>query len=232
MIAIFTALGSLIVYNLEIKALYDSEAYRNPFRGMEFIPVKGIDQLTINSASSLSVKVQYGKKEGIWVLKHMKEDVKTAVQGSHLTLGLADHQDEDINEAKRKNHSYTSGGIVLVTQQLRSIVTKEGGSKGVIGEVDVRNYKLDHLDLNLSSNMAAEFHNMTIRNFNATIGQKNRRGGELRLYPFGKIDTAHFNVPGEGTLILNGAEIGKVTYDVSDKARVMLSGKELEVIKK
>ncbi len=226
LIAILITLGSFTAYNFKLKEFYNSGDYKNRFYGMEFTPLTGVDELHITSANLLNVSIERAEKEGIWIDDRTKPDVSLKINGQRLDLGLTD--------AAIKG-GFTHNGIIIMTKNIRLFTAVAQINRKCdncnTSEMELKNYQVDSLSINIPGNVLLYFHDMNVNVLNAAVGNESQRASGLTLYPDSKINTAYFNIYGNSLLDLEDPKISKVVYNVSDSASVKLNGKVLQALK-
>ena len=218
----------LTFYNFKRKELYNANNYKSRYKDMEFMPTPGIERLDIRSANAIDINIEYGTKEGIWIYKSQRKIIKRTVKDNILSLDF-------IAKLEDKN-SFRSSAMILVTKNLKSVVTSPGfkdfNNNAPHRSISISNYVLDQLDLKIAPQIDMSLHNLKVNTLTAVIGNETQDWAELALNSTVTVNHASFDVPGKGKLDLSNPKISKVSYHLSDSARVSLSGKALEVIKR
>lgn len=220
-------LSGLIFYSFKLKELYNTGDYKSRFKDMEFTPMSGIVHLKIESADVIGLDIEYGEKEGIWIYSSNKNNIKKVVKGDTLNLNLIAYPNDS---------EYLMGyGMILVTKNLKSIITKPGfsdfGNDAAHSSISISNYVLDQLDLKIAPHVIVSLNKVKLNKLNAVVGNKTQDWAQLWMGSDVIIDDASFDIPGKGVLELKNPRIKKADYHVSDSAEVSLNGKVLEAIK-
>lgn len=222
LITVLVVLGGLISYNFKLKEVYDTKAYRNPYNGMEFTSLSGIEKLNVQSANAMNIKVLQGDKEGIWVDENFKNNVKFNVRGAVLNLDFLNADAEN----KRRLLGYT---VILITKKLNSIVTThtemEINDSYTGGQLAVENYSMDKFDLQVASDLKVNLSNVRINILNAVVGDQHPGIATLRVPYNTSVNTANFNVGTNGSLNLDGAKIIKTVSNIVDSSNVSVNVK-------
>lgn len=215
--AILVIIGCLITYNFKLKGMYDTKSYRNPYNGMEFTPLSGIEKLNVQSANTMNIKVLQGDKEGIWVDVKFKNNVQFSANGSALNIDFLDVAIEN----KRRLLEST---VVVITRKINSVTTIHTKMKiddpYTKGQIALENYKIDKLDLQVASDLNVNLNNLRINVLNAVVGDQYPGIAMLRLPYNTSVNTANFNVGINGSLNLDGAKIIKTVSHIADSAKV------------
>lgn len=230
--AIIVLLGMTTAYNFSLKAAYRTGSYKDPFRGGEFQEMKNIEILNINAANIMSVVVEPGQKEGVWVKREIKDRIVLNQVGSALTISLVD---EDRNE----NGNFGGQDIIVVTNSLSKLKTtafwanekkENDGNAYYWAEVNLKMITGTNLELQIADYTSVTMNKVNLKTLKAVVGTVSGGAG-LNLDPDNQIEFADFEIPGAGKLSLNNPKIVKTRYSLSDKATVTLNGAALQEIK-
>ncbi|WP_316817335.1 hypothetical protein [Pedobacter nyackensis] len=227
--AVLVILGSLITYNFKLKGMYDTKSYRNPYNGMVFTPLSGIEKLNVQSANAMNIRVLQGDKEGVWVGEKFKKDVKLDASGDVLNIDF-------LNVAIENQRRSLGPLVVVITKKMNSIMTAHTEMKPEYdhpwGQLVVEDYKLDKLDLQVSSDLTVNLDNIRINTLNATVGDQYPGRAILKVSYNTSVNTANFNVGTNGSLNLDGAKIIKTVSNVIDSSNVAVNLKDRQLLVK
>jgi len=226
--AVLIILGSLTAFNIKIKQIYLTGAYKNRFNGMDFVNMKGLENLDIKSSNRLNIQIEHGDQEGVWMTKDKKSNYIIDFDQHTLKLGLS-------KEAEETGH-HSWGDIIIITKNLNKVTTSpylqdDEDLANHVGSIDVRGYRISKLDLHISPSVTISLHKMQLDTLNAIVGDKKYGNAELYIASDSKINTANLTVPGKSTLNLADPKITKAIYNLSDSATVSLNGKMVQMIK-
>lgn len=226
--AVLITLGSLTAFNIDVKKVYLTGAYKSRFRGMEFTALKDVEQIDIQGANRMTVKIERGNKEGIWINESAKGKVLAAVNQHKLKLELSAQSEADGYRPWNE--------IIIVTKNLSQLnlasYLRKGEDNGYNeGDVTISGYTAKQFDVQVSKSVNVFINQMNITSLNAAIGSQNEGEAELTLSSDTKVEAARFNIPGAGNLTLHNPSITKVVYNLSDSATVTLSGKVVRMIR-
>jgi len=226
--AVVLTFASLTAFNIDIKKVYQSGAYKSRFRGMDFTALNGVDDISILSADRMSVQIEQGDKEGIWISSGDKYDVIPKVKGNTLVLDLA---------AGSKSTGFRSwADIIIITKNVAKLNLGSSGDNRHDagynnGDLHLKGYKLDTLDLNISRSVNVYLEATGINNLIAKVGNEIEGKAKLSISSNTEINSAQFNVPGASILELYNPKVVKAVYNLTDSATVTLSGKVVKMIK-
>lgn len=226
--AVLVTLGSLTAFNIDVKKVYLSGAYKSRFRDMEFTSLKGIENLDLQNADQMGIEVQYGTKEGIWIHKSVKEQITTNIVGQTLKIGIDKNSKED--------GGIGWGRVIIITRKLGKVnttsnlhITQENSYYDA--QVSISGYQEGNLDLQISDGVSVSLSSCKLNQLTANIGDEKYGKADVHMGSDMKINTATFNIPGMSSLTLAAPDITKVTYNLSDSATVTLNGKLVQMIK-
>lgn len=228
--AILIVLGCLTAFNIDLEKAYLTGAYRSRFKDMTFTPVKGVKEIYVQNIDLVGVTIEHGNKEGIWINKEASDLINFKTEGDKLYIRITDQN--------AKESHYYNQGIVIITKDLSSIVTRTLPAKHKDPhffvqsiETTVTGYQVQNLHLNISALVNLSLNKMQIQTLNATIGTKEKGQAALELSPDTKVSSALFEVPGKSKLTLTNPDITKAVYHLSDSATVTLNGKLTRFVK-
>lgn len=225
--AVIITLICLAAYNFNLKASYLRGDYKNPFYGLEYNNVKNINSLEMESANKISIIVEQGKTEGLWINDRIKDKLVWSIEGGILKIDLT-------KEAKESDFQVNGNELVLTTPNIYKVVAhpyleKENhGDRNYQGYIGISGFNQDSLTLDIGSAMYANLDKMQLLTLNAVIGDQKNGNTNLVLSSANEIKSAIFNIPGESKLDLQSPSIVKTNYILSAKATVSLNGKALQ----
>jgi len=228
--AVVITLIALTAYNFTLRASYLKGNYKNPFYGMEFTPIKDLNSITIGSANRVSIVIEHGVKEGIWLTGDASQMVSWSHQNHDLQI--------DLTRKSKEEHDWISGrSIIIVTNHLAKVTTKayyksrEDENSYTIGETEITGYKEGSLQLLMDRSTTIYMDKNQLQSVNAIVGDAQHGGSRLNLSKDNTIGSADFTVAGDSEIHLTGPNITKTNYNLSDKASVLLNGKALQAIR-
>jgi len=227
--AVIITITALTAYNFTLRASYLKGDYKNPFYGMDYTPIKDLKSVTIGSANLLSVNIQQGEKEGIWISGDAEQKVSWSHDGNNLQI--------DLNKKSKAERDRVYGrAVIIVTNHLDQVNTKsifktvEDENSYTSGEVTISGYKGGSLQLVMDRASTVFMDKNQFQSIKATVGDAQHGGSSLTVSKDNTIAAADFTVSGESKLNLSGPNITKTSYNLSDKATVSLNGKALQAV--
>jgi hypothetical protein len=226
--AVLVTFASLTAFNIDVKKIYQSGAYKSRFRGMDFTDLKGVDNINIQSADRMTIRIEQGDKEGIYITGDAKNNVIPSIKANTLTLDLS---------AESKSTGYRSWSDIIITT--KNIATLNLGSSNVNdpgkgykeGDVSLKGFKLNNLDLTIGKFVNVSLEGISINTLKAQVGNEKDGRAKLSISSDTEINSAQFDVPGASTLELYNPKLVKAVYNLTDSATVTLSGKVVNIIK-
>lgn len=225
--AVSASVIALTAFNLMQKSFYQGGEWKNRFYGMEYVPLKGITDIELADAEKMQVNIEKGDKEGLYIRETSKEHVTWTKDGNKLKF--------EVTKKAKSGAPFRNEDFVLVLRQIDHLKTSpyvplKFQKEYPRAEVTIQGFKQNYLQLDLGKQGAVKLEQMDLDSLSATIGNTEGKAS-LRIQEDSKIRKAEFTIPGESGLILNNPNITKATYNVSDKATVMLNGNALQVLK-
>lgn len=226
--AVLIILGSLTAFNLKIKQIYLTGSYKSRFNGMDFTPMNGLENVDIQYANRLGIRIEQGDKEGVWIREDYKKNYVLAFNQHTLKL--------DVTKKVKEEDRHFWGDVIIITRTLKSVQTTAFLEKGqnptfYSGTVDLKNFKVLNLDLQVSLGVTVSLYKMQLDTLNAVVGDTKSGNASLFIASDTKINSANLNVPGKSLLTLANPTITKAIYNLSDSATVSVNGKLVQLIK-
>lgn len=195
---------------------------------MNFTPLKGIENLDIETANRIGIQVEYGTKEGIWIYKDIKDQIVTSIDQNTLKINLS--------KSGEHGNSLSFNNLIVIVRKISKVncssyFTTQQEREYSPGQISISGFQQGNLDLQISRGVTVYLGASKLNTLNANIGTKKDGGAALNISSDTKIDNASFTIPGSSTLGLAAPNITKVTYNLSDSATVTLSGKLVQMIK-
>jgi hypothetical protein len=227
--AVIIILISLVAYNFSLRASYLKGDYKNPYYGLEFTPVQGINELSAASSNHMVINVNHGKKEGIWMSDRVKDKIVFKESNGILSIDLSKAAKDDEFKVFNKD-------LILVINKPVKITTTpyfkvpEYENSYIFGKIILNNFQQDSLIVDLGKSGAVILDNLHLKKLKALVGKD--KGSANLVLSAGTYHSADFNIPGKGKIELLNPVITQTRYDVSDAATVTLNGGPLKIINK
>jgi len=211
-IALIT-MGSIVLFDLALRAEYLKGEYKDPHYGLTSIPLKDFDAIEDYTSSETFLDVKQGKKIEVWLSKEAEKDLTFTVENRILKINFK-------VENNKESRSYN---INVSCPVLKSLSTgKPAGHPKIVnnwGNVSITGFTQDTMQINVNGPGNVYAGVLFLKKMNATITQ-----GSLGLGDGSKADTANFDIRDNCTLNNGGMQTGKVNYKVEGNATVTLSG--------
>jgi len=225
----FVMLAGLITYNFDLKSSFLRGDYKNRFYGMEFTSCKDIRNIQVGTANKLSVIVEQGAKEGVWIKTKQKDQIKWSSVGSLLKI--------DINrEEGDEKMRFSNDDVIVISKSLEKVTTESYFDSddqqqfySIYGETTINGFHQDSLEVVMDKFTKVSLNKLKLNRLDATIGDQLKGKAELMITSENTITNANFKIPGESFLNLLNPEFVKTNYQLSDKANVQLNGKLLKL---
>jgi hypothetical protein len=225
--AVAASFIALTAFNLTQKAFYNKGEWRDRFYGMEYVAIKNVSDIELMGSEKMEVTIEKGVKEGLYIGKTFKEHITWSKNGNKLKF--------EVSQDAKKGAPFRNESFVLVLNRIDQVKTSPYVSLKFQksyprAEVQITGFNQNALALDLGKSGAVNLKKVELDTLIAKIGNK-EGSASLRIQKEARIQTANFTIPGESGLVLNNPNINKATYNVSDRATVMLNGNVLKVLK-
>lgn len=220
----------LVVYDAGLKAEYLKGDYKNPFFGMEKLPIKDFSSVDHQAANIIDASIEYGPNFKIWVRKDLKDKVQLVKQGQTLVIKY-------VGPVER--YMYYSAGIVITCPQLDNLTTEAYIPKNRDGnrankfedDIDVIGFDQKKMTLNAMPLTQIELKNNKLEVMEAIVGNNSTDIGGLNINPSNHIKSAKINVNGISELKMTNPDIATLEHNFSDSASLILTGKAIRLLK-
>lgn len=228
MAAVLVFLLSLTVFNLALRAEFQSGAFKDPLRDYATLPFRDFDEVVVEPGTLTQVRIEAGPFR---VRRHplAADYVQLQQQGRRLLVRLV---------FPKEQHRYLGANETLVIScpQLRAVVAsgrftaagatqlqKEPGS----GRVLVQSFRQDSLRLRQEYGSRIELRGNRLGYLAADAGQQLGARPELLLNASNQVAAATLALGHQSLLQLHGLRIGHLRYQLADSVRLDLTGASL-----
>jgi len=229
--AVVATFIGLTAYNFSLKASFLKGDYKNPFNGLTFSSVKDVSEVELQSANRMTIRIQQGKAAGLWLRDRLKGNLVWTKDGNTLKIDLT-------KSAKDGGFQIWDNELILIIPSTVKLTSRayhkdkeEEKRPNTSGSINISGFKQEAMQLDLGKYTRVFLDKIKVDKLNALIGNKDQGGASLVISSANQINTADFNIPGEGSLDLMDPNITKTHYTLSDKATVSLNGRALQAIK-
>jgi hypothetical protein len=218
LLTVLVIVGSLLFYNFKLKSVYQDKSYKNRFRDMNYTVLHGINALDLQSANRIGIQVEYGTKEGLWVAKRLKDNIKISKSGATLELDF-------VKNAKSNGPSRSGIFLILITKDLQRLTATHTATKPDAAfsssQVRLKGFQLSKLDIQVAADTQFYFDGMQVDTLNAVIGGDDYVGKAELTLPFNTtINAASFNIGINGNVSLQGAKVIKTSSSMAKEAAI------------
>lgn len=203
LLTVLVIVGSLLFYNFKLKSAYQDKSYKNRFREMDYTALPGINTLDLQSANRIGIQIEYGTKEGLWVAKHLKDNLKISANGTVLQL---DFLKKGAPDARDRFGTY----VILITKALNHLraVHAKGDAASNSSRIQLKGFKLSKLDIQVAADTEFYFDGMQVDTLHAVMGGDDYAGKAELILPYNtSINKAYFNIGINGKVSLHGAKV-------------------------
>ncbi|GAA4011317.1 hypothetical protein GCM10022408_24660 [Hymenobacter fastidiosus] len=211
--------GSLLTYDIALKAEYRTGAYKNVFRHFTALSLRDFDEVQA-AGNNLDIRLTPGAF-GVRVDKYSAPYIQVRQAGRRLLVTTSFPKDSQGQEK-------SIGGMkVLISCPALTRVRTTGDQA-----VYVDDFTLDSLTIEQNGAGAVTLANNTLGFLRATTGPEAGPGAELHLKENNRIAGANLTVRHKSGLSLENVFIPQFACQFSDSASVTISGKSLRMMKR
>jgi hypothetical protein len=227
----FILLGSLVAYNMALKTEYTKGTYKDPYRNFVTLDYRDFNQIEINPASDINVKIMSGNYK-VQVHKHATDYITFTKNGSNLQVNL--------NYLKEEQQQPYGDVIVITCPQLTQLKTNAfytlNGKKITSNKswnnnlVTVEGFQQPTLSLQQDKATTIKLTNSKLDRLEAVVGVSAGSAAKLELDKTNQIQEANLDIRNKSELVVENLTIPKRQYQFSDSARATFSGSALGIL--
>lgn len=229
--AVVATFIGLTAYNFSLKASFLKGDYKNPYYGLTFNAVKDVNEVELQSANRMTIRIEKGKTPGLWLRDRLKGNLVWTKNGNTIKIDLTKTAKDDGFQIWDNELILIMPSTVKLTSRAYHKDKEEEKRPNSSGRINISGFQQDAMELDLGKYTNAFLDKLKVGKLNAMIGNKDKGNASLVITSANQIGTAAFDIPGEGSLDLMDPNITKTQYSISDKATVSLNGKALQAIK-
>ncbi|RZA01531.1 MAG: hypothetical protein EOP47_10365 [Sphingobacteriaceae bacterium] len=228
-VIIMVVVAYMVVFDAGLKAEYLKGDFKNPFFGMEQLPIKDFNSIDHQAANVIDATIEKGPKFTIWVKKEFKDSVQIVKQGKTLVIRYI---------GQGYKHMFYSG-IKITCPQLENITTKafipkswgEDRGNSYHDDIDVIGFDQEKMTVNPGPLTEIELKNNKLVSMEAIVGDNSNDIGGLNVNSNNYIKSASIKVLGKSELKMANPNITKLEHSISDSASLILSGSAVRLLK-
>jgi hypothetical protein len=231
---------SLGAYNMALKSEYTSEAYKDPLRHHKLLAFTGFDEINVNAAHMLSVKIEPGATHQVYLQDVAADLIQVTQNGKQLQIDIATEEERFLGVNRRGPFH-----LVIKTPDVKTIRTNalhsQKGAQYTRTEqpqfadsygVTVEGLQQDKLIVDVDNGSNVLLRGNELGSLHATAGRSNRSVSKLQLMPNNKIQQARLDMRNSSHLVMHHVTIPELRYTFSDSVQVQVSGAALAILKR
>jgi hypothetical protein len=231
---------SLGAYNMALKSEYTSEAYKDPLRYHKLLAFTGFNEIDVNAAHMLSVKIEHGEEHQVYLQDLAFELIQVTQDGKRLKIDITT-EEERFKGVNRQGPFH----IVIKTPHVSVIRTNalhsQKGTQYTRAEqpqfpdyygVTAEGLQQDKLVVEVDNGSNLLLRGNKLEQLQATAGRGNRSQSKLQLMPNNQIQQAELDMRNSSHLVMHHVAIPQLRYTFSDSVQVNVSGVSLAVLRK
>jgi len=225
---------SLIAYDFELKAEYESGRYKIPYQNFRSMSFKDFDILDLHSSTAANVKFIQGPFN-VLVQENAMSYIRINQDGSHLKIDAAFEADYQGNPEPyvviiscpnlaevNTNATYMANG----RQVTDSFVRDDWKMRQVL----IEGFRQDSISILQDYASAVVVDSSHIRSVHAVLGESKGSGSNLIIRKSNQFDNAFFDVGEKSKLFLENAVIRHLNYQLADNAQLIVVGRAKNLI--
>ncbi len=227
--AILVIIGSMITYDLALRAEYRKGTYKSRFYEMEKLSLEGFTILDNRVANIISVQIEYGKSYAVYMNNDLKNNLLISKNGNKLMIDVAD-------KAKPKINPYKNN-VIIICPKLDQVITSPNIRKSIKewdndnGTTSITGFDQQNMDLLINKSTHLNFEKNKIGHLQATVGDNLSQHAYLFIGSNNQINDATIKVAGKNQLSIGSPKITKSNFTISDSAIVNLDGSILKQLR-
>lgn len=223
----------LVGYDFALKTEYDKGEFRSRFYKMKALNFTNFKVIKNNGANLMGMRIEKGKKYGVWIHNELKKHVTVKQHGQTLELSYNEPENAD------DRYSY-SDMVIITTPNIDSVITSPYvRPKSELSRVNysaytntvVYGFNQPQLMVKANRYTQIQLDNDRIDKLDAQVGDAKTSYAELTVTDNNHIKFANWQVLGKSNLTLYGSTFDKCQYTIADSARVLVYGSSLKVLK-
>ena len=224
--AILIFLSYLVVYDFGLKSEYNSikkmglANYQKNKRFVEYQSVKvgAFENVNLEASNIIDVRVEYGEKEAVYVLKHLNEVTRISHTGHDLTIGLVKKDDSTYYP----NRDFA---VVVISPKIKKVTTSSFSKTDDYWNHrnEISGFTQDSLSVFLQDMTKIDLIKNKFKRLTADVGT-GMAGGNLFVADDNKIESVKLTVKGKSSVVMLNTDIKSLEKQLSDSANVTFKG--------
>jgi hypothetical protein len=228
--------SSLFGYDCLLKAAYKSGSYKDPYSSFKTFNFKNFDAVDIISSTAANVKFVQGPFS-VRIDRVALDYVKVKQEGGRLQISAAFEGQYYGNpnpylvviscprlSKLNTNAIYTTNKRIKID----TIAREDWNMRQVL----IDGFKQDSLTIDQDYGSTVVLANNNIRAISAVVGKSPNSGSKIVVLKTNVLQETNFDIRNRSRLILNDAIIPNLKYNLSDSAKLVLTGAAQNLIKK
>ena len=219
----------IVFYNIKLKAEYNKGNYKNRFYGMDEVKIDGFNSIE-NNASNLNVRIEYGNKFKIYYGSEMKKKIEFKKNKDALIIDFQKNYNED--------DYFRTDSVIIICPKIEHIRAGNLLSKKQnidyyipLASTTIYGFKQESLNLIANSFTDIRLENNVINQVTAIIGDSRSTSGILSIKHNNQINNLYTQLNGKSILNIENTSINNAKFNLSDSAKVNLTGRALKLLK-
>ena len=214
---------AMVVYDFRLKSIYQSGAYKNPYRNFVQLPCKDFNALELVSSNAINAKIIQGPFS-VMIADNAKRFAKVSQQGQVLRISAEFESDYLYSQqpyvliiscptlsSLSLNATYQSFGKAVTDTTVREDWKKR--------QVLLTGFSQDSLHISQDFGSALMLDSNHINRLEAQIGKSENSGSDILIESSNTFENVVLNIGNRSKLFLDKATIGNLEYHLDDRRR-------------
>jgi hypothetical protein len=233
--AVFTLL-SLVFYDLLLKAAFRSGDYADPYKNFVTLKFKDFNVLDLHSSTAANVKIVQGPYS-IRMDENATGFVRVREEGSRLQINASFDGNYQSNSNQyifliscpRLSEVITNASYRANNTEVTDTIVREDWN---MRQVLIDGFSQDSLRISQDYGSTVVLANNHIRAISAVVGRSQGSGSNLIIQTSNEFGNATLDIQNNSKLFLDNARIQNLSYQLSDKAKLIITGNAKNLLTK
>jgi len=233
--AVFTLL-SLLLYDLLLKAAFKSGDYTDPYKNFVTLKFKDFNILDLHSSTAANVKIVQGPYS-IRMDENATGFVRLRQEGSRLQINASfdgiyqsfPNQYIFLISCPRLSEVITNASYRANNTEVTDTIVREDWN---MRQVLIDGFSQDSLRISQDYGSTVVLANNHVRAISAVVGRSQGSGSNLIIRASNVFGNATLDIQNNSKLFLDNARIQNLSYQLGDKAKLIITGKAKNLLTK
>jgi len=234
--ALLVVVVSLLYYDMIMRGVYRTGAFRTPYRDYTDLSFKNFDSINVRSCTAVNVRFEQGPFR-VRLSPGAEAYARLSQNGKTLNISAV-FEHRYVDNGNRYVLIVTCPHIVRLNTDAwygtegKSYIDTEVKDQWNMRKVWIEGFKQDSLSISQDYGSTVVLSGNSIKALNVQIGKSPLSGSKLFVLQNNRFENANLDIRNKSKLLLEDANIGKLNYRLSDSAKLVLNGNAAHLINK